>query len=77
MCSNVVDAEGHWSAGKALLVQTGDIVDRGPNSTALLNFFQGLQAEAAAAGGEVKLLLVGANPGPASGATPRRCASHL
>jgi len=38
-------------------VQTGDCVDRGPHSVAVLQLMWRLQEEAAAAGGEVRLLL--------------------
>mmetsp|Transcript_1874 Transcript_1874/g.3904 ORF Transcript_1874/g.3904 Transcript_1874/m.3904 type:complete len:389 (+) Transcript_1874:40-1206(+) len=55
--SQVIDAEGHWIGGTAHLVQTGDIVDRGHNSTALLDFFSKLQKEAICAGGKVTCLL--------------------
>ena len=43
--------------GRAQLIQTGDIVDRGPNSTALIDLFARLRDEAEAAGGSVTCLL--------------------
>eukprot|EP01065_Artemidia_motanka_P036047 TRINITY_DN4394_c0_g3_i1.p1 TRINITY_DN4394_c0_g3~~TRINITY_DN4394_c0_g3_i1.p1 ORF type:complete len:426 (+),score=123.87 TRINITY_DN4394_c0_g3_i1:61-1338(+) len=47
----------HWSGGRAVLVQIGDLVDKGPDSTALVIFFERLRAEARSAGGEVVVLL--------------------
>jgi hypothetical protein len=53
----LIDESGHWAGGTGTLIQTGDIVDRGPDSLALLALFERLQAEAAEAGGELILLL--------------------
>lgn len=53
----VVDASGHWSGGDAVLVQTGDVVDRGDDSRAVLAWLRQLEAEAPAAGGQVVALL--------------------
>lgn len=44
---------GAWSGGTATLVQTGDIVDRGPDSTKIYKLFARLAAEAPKQGGEV------------------------
>ncbi|ORX96833.1 Metallo-dependent phosphatase [Basidiobolus meristosporus CBS 931.73] len=49
----VVDANGDWIMGTNTLVQTGDIVDRGPDTILLYKYFQKLRAQAAAAGGNV------------------------
>lgn len=46
-----------WAAGTCSLVQTGDLVDRGPNSVAVTKLFEDLKDEAAAAGGKVLTLL--------------------
>lgn len=48
---------GEWAAGSCTLVQTGDLVDRGPDSFAVLQRFDALAAEAAEAGGAVVTLL--------------------
>jgi Calcineurin-like phosphoesterase len=41
-----VDPDGHWAAAGCTLVQTGDLVDRGPESLALLKRFEDLKTEA-------------------------------
>lgn len=51
-----VDEEGHWIGGTSHLVQTGDVVDRGPHSVDLLQLLWRLRDEAAAVGGRVTLL---------------------
>jgi hypothetical protein len=53
----VLGADGHWAAGQATFVQTGDVTDRGPDSGAILALLRRLQGEAAAAGGRVVPLL--------------------
>jgi hypothetical protein len=45
--------EVRWAAGKAVLVCTGDLIDKGKHSLKVLAFFQALQAAAAKAGGRV------------------------
>ncbi|MEQ1569191.1 MAG: metallophosphoesterase [Myxococcota bacterium] len=55
--AGVVDAGGHWTGGAAVLVQTGDVLDRGPDGRTLLAWQRALSAEAAAAGGRVVSLL--------------------
>ncbi|GLC65418.1 hypothetical protein PLESTF_000291200 [Pleodorina starrii] len=46
-----------WAGGDAVLVQLGDVVDRGPDSLALLGLMERLRVQARAAGGEVVQLL--------------------
>lgn len=48
---------GSWVGGEAVLVQTGDLLDRGPDSIGLVAMFRRLQGEARGAGGDVVLLL--------------------
>jgi hypothetical protein len=55
--AGLVDEKGHWTGGTAILVQTGDVVDRGPDSKALLAWLRALTGEASAAGGQVVALL--------------------
>jgi hypothetical protein len=47
----------HWSGGRAHLVQTGDILDRGPDSRQALDLLRRLEAEAPRAGGAVHALV--------------------
>jgi hypothetical protein len=46
----------HWAAGKAVLVVTGDMVDKGPKPVEVLHILMRLQSEAPKSGGEVILL---------------------
>lgn len=55
--AELANAEGHWTGGTATLVQTGDTTDRGPDSRGVMALLRQLQAEAAAAGGQVIPLL--------------------
>lgn len=53
----LTDLSGRWIGGARRLVQLGDVVDRGPEPLAALDFLMRLQAEARAAGGDVTCLL--------------------
>jgi len=55
--TEVIDRDLHWAAGKAHLVQMGDIMDRGEDAKDILDLLMRLEKEAAAAGGMVHVLL--------------------
>jgi calcineurin-like phosphoesterase family protein len=46
-----------WAGGRARLVQTGDVLDRGPDSKKVVDLLIRLEREAAAAGGRVHVLV--------------------
>lgn len=54
--SKCMDSEGKWVGGTAVLVQVGDILDRGDNELAIMRKFQKLAKEAKEAGGEVVVM---------------------
>jgi Calcineurin-like phosphoesterase len=51
--AGLIDTKGHWAAGETVLIQTGDAVDRGPNSLEIIEDLMRLQKEAARAHGQV------------------------
>lgn len=55
--TKLIDAERHWSGGKTVFVQTGDITDRGTGVRQALDLLMTLEKEAPAAGGKVHVLL--------------------
>jgi hypothetical protein len=55
--AGLIDAKGRWSGGKAHLVQTGDIADRGARTRDAFELLMRLEKEALAAGGRVHVLL--------------------
>ncbi len=52
-----VDANDQWIGGDLVVVQTGDILDRGDDEQAIMDLFDRLERDAAAAGGAVHWLL--------------------
>src|ERR1700733_13760380 len=51
--ASLVDNNGHWTGGYGVLIQTGDAVDRGPNSFEIIEDLMRLQKEAVRAHGQV------------------------
>lgn len=55
--AGLVDAQKRWSGGNAVLVQTGDLADRGDGVREVLELMMALEPQARAAGGRVEQLL--------------------
>jgi Calcineurin-like phosphoesterase len=53
----LIDAQLHWTGKDTTLVQTGDLLDRGPKPREVMDFLMSLQKEAAKKGGHVIVLL--------------------
>ncbi len=53
----LTDAQDQWIGGKAHLVQTGDVLDRGPDSKKALDLLMALEPQARRAGGAVHALI--------------------
>ena len=55
--ARLVDANGRWAGGKTVLVQLGDVTDRGPDSLKIIRSLQQLQKQAPRSGGKVIVVL--------------------
>ena len=55
--AELVDGDGRWVGGEAVLVQTGDVTDRGSRVRAVMDRLRSLEAQAPAQGGRVVALL--------------------
>jgi hypothetical protein len=55
--AGLIDAKGSWIGGKAHLVQTGDVADRGAKTREAYELLMRLEKEALAAGGRVHALI--------------------
>ena len=57
--ANLTDAKHNWRApAGTVLVQTGDLFDRGDDTKAIVSLLQTIEAQAAAAGSTVHRLLI-------------------
>lgn len=54
--AGIVDENGAWSGGDCVVVQVGDILDRGHNEVEMYYWFEKLQREAKESGGAVYIL---------------------
>jgi hypothetical protein len=55
--AGLVNDAGAWTGGDAVLVQLGDLIDRGPSTRGVLDFVMALEKDAAKNGGSVVVLL--------------------
>jgi hypothetical protein len=55
--AGLIDGRQRWSGGRAIFVQTGDVLDRGPDSRRALDLLRRMESEASRAGGRVHALL--------------------
>jgi hypothetical protein len=55
--SQLVDPSLRWAGGNAILVQTGDFLDRGPKARAVMDLLMSLQNSAQRQGGRVIVLM--------------------
>lgn len=54
--AGVMNEQGSWSGGKSVLVQTGDVLDRGDGEREIMDLLDRLREQAEKAGGAVHLL---------------------
>ena len=60
--AGLMNDAGNWVGGNTLVVQVGDIADRGPDSRQIIEHLRRLQAQAVTAGGQI-VALVGNHEG--------------
>ena len=55
--TGLIDERHRWIGGESILVQVGDLIDRGPQDRAVLDLVMDLQSQAKKAGGKLVVLL--------------------
>ena len=55
--ARIIEGHGRWSGGRTILVQVGDVVDRGPDSLKIIRHLMRLQREAPRQGGRAVVLV--------------------
>ncbi len=55
--TGLVDKRGRWVGGKTVLVQLGDVPDRGPDTRKIIAYLEKLKRQAKKAGGEIHALI--------------------
>lgn len=55
--ASLIDGQDNWVGGKTHLVQTGDVVDEGPDSRRIMDLLAKLEKQSRAAGGHVHCLI--------------------
>lgn len=55
--AGLVDTRDRWTGGRSILVQTGDVLDRGAESKRVIDLLRRLERDASRAGGRVYVLL--------------------
>lgn len=55
--AELIDAKGKWSGGNAILVQLGDVSDRGPDTKKIIEHLMKLEKQAKRKGGRVTALI--------------------
>lgn len=55
--AGLIDGNGRWAGGNSVLVQTGDVVDRGADSLKIIDDLMRLQGQAPGQGGQVVTLV--------------------
>ena len=55
--AGLTDTSGHWSGGRTQFIQTGDYIDRGAGTRAVMDLLMALESQASSAGGRAIALL--------------------
>ena len=51
--AGLMNADGYWAGGDTLVIQVGDIADRGPDSRQIIEHLRRLQAQSVMTGGQI------------------------